>query len=64
VAEVFGEHRVSIRSMEQAGLGDDARLIFITHTARESDVQATVTGLHQLGAVKRVGSLLRVVGGE
>ena len=64
VAEVFGENRVSIRSMEQAGLGDDARLIFITHTARESDVQATVTGLHQLGAVKRVGSLLRVVGGE
>jgi len=64
VAEVFGENRVSIRSMEQAGLGDDARLIFITHTAQESDVQATVTGLHQLGAVKRVGSLLRVVGGE
>ena len=32
--------------MEQEGLGDDARLIFITHTAREADVQAT---LHDLG---------------
>ena len=62
VAQVFGEHGVSIRSMEQAGLGDEARLIFITHAARERDVQATVTGLHRLDAVKRVGSLLRVVG--
>ena len=64
VAEVFGRHDVSIRSMEQAGLGDEARLIFITHTALEADVQATVTGLHQLDAVKRVGSLLRVAGPE
>jgi homoserine dehydrogenase len=64
VAQVFGEHGVSIRSMEQVGLGDEARLIFITHQARECDVQATVTGLHQLDVVERVGSLLRVVGGE
>ncbi|HEV2369331.1 MAG TPA: homoserine dehydrogenase [Acidimicrobiales bacterium] len=64
VAQVFGRHDVSIRSMEQAGLGDEARLIFITHTAREADVQATVGGLHQLDVVKRVGSLLRVAGPE
>ena len=32
VAGVFGDHGVSIRSMEQEGLGDEARLIFITHT--------------------------------
>ena len=35
VAGVFGDHGVSIRSMEQEGLGDEARLIFITHRARE-----------------------------
>ncbi|HZU73735.1 MAG TPA: homoserine dehydrogenase [Acidimicrobiales bacterium] len=64
VAQVFGEHRVSIRSMEQVGLGEEARLIFITHRAQESDVQATVAGLHQLDVVERVGSLLRVVGGD
>ena len=64
VAQVFGRHEVSIRSMEQAGLGDEARLIFITHMAREADVQATIGGLHQLGVVKRVGSLLRVAGPE
>ena len=64
VATVFGEHGVSIRSMEQEGLGEEARLVFITHTAREKDVQATLHGLRHLDAVKRIGSLLRVIGPE
>ncbi|HEX2063764.1 MAG TPA: homoserine dehydrogenase [Acidimicrobiales bacterium] len=64
VAAVFGENGVSIRSMEQVGLGDEARLVFITHTACERDVQATLHGLRHLDVVDRVGSLLRVVGPE
>jgi len=64
VATVFGEHRVSIRSMEQVGLGDEARLVFLTHTALEADVQATLAGLARLEVVERVGGLLRVVGPE
>ena len=62
VAGVFGEHGVSIRSMEQEGLGDEARLIFITHLAVERDMQATLTGLRELDAVDRVGTMLRVIG--
>ena len=42
VATVFGEHHVSIRSMEQEGLDSEARLIFITHKAFESDFQAAI----------------------
>jgi homoserine dehydrogenase len=61
VAGVFAKHDVSIRSMEQEGLGDEARLIFITHTAREADVQATLHDLRELDVVDRVGTLLRVV---
>ncbi|HEV3475255.1 MAG TPA: homoserine dehydrogenase [Actinomycetota bacterium] len=64
VAAVFGEHQVSIRSMEQFGLGAEARLVFITHTARERDMQATISGLRHLDAVERIGSFLRVVGPE
>jgi homoserine dehydrogenase len=64
VAHVFGEHHVSIRSMEQIGLGDGARLVFITHTAREADVQATLTSLAELDVVARIGVLLRVIGPE
>ncbi len=62
VAGVFGAHAVSIRSMEQEGLGDEARLIFITHAAREADVQATLRDLRELDAVDRIGSVVRVVG--
>ena len=62
VAAVFGAHGVSIRSMEQVGLDDEARLVFITHTAREADLQATLEGLSKLAAVDRVGAILRVIG--
>ncbi|HJR24106.1 MAG TPA: homoserine dehydrogenase [Acidimicrobiales bacterium] len=62
VAGVFGDHGVSIRSMEQEGLGDEARLIFITHRARGADVQATLRGLEALDAVDRIGSVVRVIG--
>jgi homoserine dehydrogenase len=63
VAGVFGRHGVSIRAMEQEGLGDEARLVFITHVARERDVQATLSELRDLDVVDRVGTLLRVVEG-
>ncbi len=63
VAEVLEAHRVSVRSMEQEGLGDAARLIFITHEAREADVQATLQDLRALDVVNQVSSVLRVVGG-
>jgi len=64
IAEQFGEHGVSIRSMQQVGIGDEARLIFITHLAREADLRHTLRGLRDVGAVHRVGSVLRVLGEE
>jgi homoserine dehydrogenase len=64
VARVFGEHGVSIRSMEQVGLGDEARLIFLTHVARDGDVAATIEGLRALDVVEHVGGVVRVLGDE
>lgn len=64
VAGVFGEHGVSIRSMEQEGLGAEARLVFITHEAVEADVQTTLQTLRDLEVVDRVASVLRVVAGS
>ena len=63
VTGVFARHGVSIRALEQEGIGDDARLVFITHEAREADVQATVRELRDLDVVRRIGGLLRVIGG-
>jgi homoserine dehydrogenase len=62
IAGEFGHHGVSIQSMEQRGLGDDARLVFITHRAREQDLRATLASLREVEPVHRVGSVLRVTG--
>jgi homoserine dehydrogenase len=63
VAGVFAEHGVSIRSMEQEGLGDEARLVFITHDAAEASMRSTLRDLDDLDVVDRITSMLRVVGG-
>ena len=62
IAGAFGAHGVSIKSMEQRGIGDEARLIFITHRAREADLRATLDAVRGVEHVHRVGSVLRVVG--
>jgi homoserine dehydrogenase len=62
VTGAFAEHGVSIRAAEQEGIGPDARLVFITHQALESDVQATLRRLRDLPVVRRVGGLIRVIG--
>jgi homoserine dehydrogenase len=64
VAKVFGDHGVSIRAMEQVGWDDEARLIFLTHKAREGDLLGTIDELRLLQAVDRVGGVLRVIGEE
>jgi len=68
VAGAFGDHGVSIRSMEQESIEDAAdgaaRLTFITHSAREADLRATLGELRSLDAVVSVGSVLRVVGDD
>ena len=62
VTGVFASHGVSIRAAEQEGIGPDARLVFITHEAREADVQATVRQLRDLDVVRRIGGFIRVIG--
>jgi homoserine dehydrogenase len=64
VAGAFARHGVSIEQVVQLGLGEEARLVLITHIARERDVQATLADLRHLDEVDRVGTLLRVVGAE
>ncbi len=63
VTGVFARNDVSIRAAEQEGLHDDARLVFITHAAKEASLQGCLRELRDLDVVKRVGGLLRVIGG-
>ncbi len=50
--------------MQQKGQGEGARLIFVTHLAREAALTATIHDVRDLDVVLRIGSVLRVVGGE
>ena len=61
VTGVFARNSVSIRAAEQDGIGSDARLVFLTHDAKESAVQSCLAEFKSLDVVKRVGALLRVV---
>ncbi len=64
IAGVLADHGVSIRSMEQQGKGDEARLIFITHVTSEAALRATLDALDGLDVVDRISRVLRVVGSD
>ncbi len=62
VAGVFTRHGVSIATVNQAGRGDDAVLVTVTHHAPDAALAATVADLRALDSVKAVTSVLRVEG--
>ncbi|MFM7951430.1 MAG: homoserine dehydrogenase [Acidimicrobiaceae bacterium] len=61
VTGVFARNGVSIRAAEQDGIGEDARLVFLTHDANEAAVQSCLSEFKSQDFVKHVGALLRVV---
>jgi homoserine dehydrogenase len=62
VTKVFGDHDVSIRSMEQEGFAGEARLLLVTHLAREGDIRDTLAELSGLDTVEQIGGVMRIVG--
>ncbi len=62
VTGVFASRHVSIRSIEQMGLSDEAELVLITHSAREADVRATLDDLRELDEIGQFHTVLRVLG--
>jgi homoserine dehydrogenase len=62
ITGVFAKNGVSIRTAEQEGIGENARLVFITHSAREAAVRQCLTDFTKLNVVKSSGAFIRVVG--
>ncbi|MGH2807442.1 MAG: homoserine dehydrogenase [Actinomycetota bacterium] len=62
VSGVFAGHGISIASVRQEGFGDEATLMLITHTATEGQHQTTFKELHDLDAVDKIESVMRVEG--
>ena len=64
IAGAFADNRVSIKSVWQEGIGDEALIVIITHRANEGAVQGTVRDLRALDEVLEVRSVMRVAGEE
>ncbi len=75
VAHCFAEHGVSLQTVRQEGTGrsagsaaaepgegGSARLVIVTHAARDADLSATVEQLRSLPEVHEVISVMRVEG--
>ena len=62
VAQTFASEDISIQTVRQAGLGQDAELIVITHSAAEASLKACVKKLTDMAIVSKVESVIRVEG--
>ncbi|NLT29229.1 MAG: homoserine dehydrogenase [Propionibacterium sp.] len=62
VAGAFAANEVSLQAVRQEGLDDSARLVIVTHAAREANLAATVAHLRELDGVRGVNSVMRVEG--
>ncbi|MEV0948286.1 homoserine dehydrogenase [Rhodococcus sp. NPDC049939] len=64
VAAEFSQHGVSISTVRQEGAGDCARLVVVTHLAKDSALSETVAALSKKEFVTAVTSVLRLEGTE
>ena len=62
IAAGFGDEEVSIRSVWQEGVDDEAALIVVTHRAPESAQRAALETLTAIPEVIEVASVIRVLG--
>lgn len=60
IAGVFGENRVSLESVVQKGIGDQAQIVLITHEVKERNFRAARAGLDGLDEVLEIPSVIRV----
>jgi homoserine dehydrogenase len=61
VAEILGLQGVSIRSVVQKGLGDEARLVMVMHPVLESSFRAAVQMISRLDFVRERPRVIRVI---
>ncbi|MEU6130104.1 homoserine dehydrogenase [Saccharopolyspora sp. NPDC047091] len=62
VAATFNDNDVSISVVRQAGRGEEASLVVVTHTATDAALKSTVDKIAGLASVREVVSVMRVEG--
>ncbi|HYM45305.1 MAG TPA: homoserine dehydrogenase [Solirubrobacteraceae bacterium] len=61
VTQVLGEQGVSIKSVVQRGLGENARLVMVTHAVPESDLRGAIARLEEFDFVRSTPRTIRVI---
>lgn len=61
VATVLGDHEVSVKSVVQRGIGDEARLVMVVHECLESRFAAAVEELGELGDLRAPPRSIHVI---
>jgi homoserine dehydrogenase len=61
VAEVLGRNRLSVKSVVQHGLGDEARLVMVLHRAPEASFYAAVEQISGLEFMRGAPRAIRVI---
>ena len=61
VAQVLGEHGVSVKSVVQRGMGEQARLVMVTHPVLESSLRARWRPGRQFDFVRPPPRAIRVI---
>lgn len=61
IAQVLGENDVSVKSVVQRGIGEDARLVMVVHECLESRFAAAVEEIAELDEVRSPPRSIRVI---
>jgi homoserine dehydrogenase len=61
IAAVLGDNQVSVKSVVQWGLGDDARLVMVMHQCAESGFQAALGEMDKLEFLRSPPRAIRVI---
>jgi homoserine dehydrogenase len=61
IAEVLGRNEISVQSVVQRGLGDDARLVMVLHEAPESRFYAALGEIRELPFLRAAPRAIRVI---
>jgi homoserine dehydrogenase len=61
IAQVLGDHGISVKSVVQRGIGDDARLVMVVHECLESSFAAAVAEIAELAEMRSAPRSIRVI---
>ncbi len=61
VATVLGDHEISVKSVVQRGIGEDARLVMVVHECLGSRFAAAVAALDELGDMRAPARYIHVI---